>query len=1100
MITALRRKVSGKRIRYQDSDYNLDLTYITERIIAMSLPAEGFTSLFRNRVTDVASLLLEKHGEHFKVFNLAEKISYDFSKFNHQVRSFPFPDHSAPPINLLTTICSAIIAWFQAHPSNVAAVHCFAPGTHILREDGSMAMVDDLVEGDRVLGADGTPRTLTATMDGEGALYRIDYMNGDVRMEPLTVSGGHMLHLRDHEGQTVNITVEDYLSSSVPLSPVVYNTVVERPAARETHFVEERWGEGILLPGACIQLTPTLAWFFGVWLGNGSSNGPTLAMDPRYVRRTRDMMTEWGNGYGLDVLRDHSNVSFTDESGSDQDNLFFRLLLSLGFAVPTDDHFLKRVPECIHTWPSGMRFAFLSGLADSCGETRPDAPSVTIRQGVDPSTTNGEHTVTDNRPEGWHGHLVRLGSSLGCHVSSCGTGYKSVREWRFMFGKNQEIIRFNEAAVFRRCGLLTSPVPCSLEVTPVAPGRYLGFECDGDHLFVAGNMTVQHNCKAGRGRTGTVIACLLVQMGLPPPYAIRRFNYRRSTQGSQGMSVPSQKRYVGYYGQLLTLEEGEVPRRAVRLDRAELLLGPDYPTVWFLDINGTRVEGRPKMGPPEAYWGQCWGELGTWRWIEFDLCSTMVRTDFCLDLVVQGRRAKGKSKLFGRASFHPAFLSDPVVLSRTDLDGQHKLEDGDFMRFKLSWSLSDEGDGEEGALEPILLPPPCSPGDSLGSPGRERSGSRLRLHPQSYDSEARGPGVTVPIPPSLRSLPVSEVVCAAVGSRMVFIADAALSDVWLIPVEEVFSGQLGTRPVPQRLPSAEAMSSYHGEVGLLRGNCVTIHSHNGTIPNTETVALPPNTPSYSGLTALPQLYLTEDHVVVARGPDVTICGRDGSQRPQLPPLPAPVRGAAQLGPALYLLAGTGLHLVQGHVLTEVEISLGSSPSTASSTPAHSFSIEKPMLRGPLSLESPVGIKRSSFSIPSAPASVSSHRGRHGDAGEHWVRLLACPRPRRLLLLGPDGAWALTGRGPILSRIWRCSLPRHPILKRGMPHVDTGVLSDPDGVFSLVAIGGRDLVTYGSISGRLEMQASLPFPGLCLLGDHLLCRDGGHLRGLLIEST
>jgi phosphatidylinositol-3,4,5-trisphosphate 3-phosphatase/dual-specificity protein phosphatase PTEN len=46
--------VSGKRNRYQDDQYNLDITYITQRVLAMSFPAQGFESLYRNDIDNVS--------------------------------------------------------------------------------------------------------------------------------------------------------------------------------------------------------------------------------------------------------------------------------------------------------------------------------------------------------------------------------------------------------------------------------------------------------------------------------------------------------------------------------------------------------------------------------------------------------------------------------------------------------------------------------------------------------------------------------------------------------------------------------------------------------------------------------------------------------------------------------------------------------------------------------------------------------------------------------------------------------------------------------------------------------------------------------------
>jgi len=49
----IRKIVSGKRKRYTEDGFDLDLTYITKRIIASSYPASGFESTYRNKIGDV---------------------------------------------------------------------------------------------------------------------------------------------------------------------------------------------------------------------------------------------------------------------------------------------------------------------------------------------------------------------------------------------------------------------------------------------------------------------------------------------------------------------------------------------------------------------------------------------------------------------------------------------------------------------------------------------------------------------------------------------------------------------------------------------------------------------------------------------------------------------------------------------------------------------------------------------------------------------------------------------------------------------------------------------------------------------------------------
>ncbi|KAH3746139.1 protein tyrosine phosphatase [Pelomyxa schiedti] len=122
----LRSAVSKKKRRYVANGFDLDLSYITPRIIAMGYPATGFEAALRNPYTEVLRFLNQAHGTHYKVYNLCSERSYPPSMFYNRVGIFPFSDHGAPPFELMEMFCKDCDAWLNEDPANIVAVHCKA--------------------------------------------------------------------------------------------------------------------------------------------------------------------------------------------------------------------------------------------------------------------------------------------------------------------------------------------------------------------------------------------------------------------------------------------------------------------------------------------------------------------------------------------------------------------------------------------------------------------------------------------------------------------------------------------------------------------------------------------------------------------------------------------------------------------------------------------------------------------------------------------------------------------------------------------------------------------------------------------------------------
>ena len=121
----LKSLVSQDKNRFCFDGYDLDLTYITPRIIAMGLPSTSLEALYRNNLTDVLNFFNERHPEHYKVYNLCEEKNYAPNIFFKQ-GYFPFQDHEAPPLNLIRPFCEDAKKFLDEDPKNVVAIHCLA--------------------------------------------------------------------------------------------------------------------------------------------------------------------------------------------------------------------------------------------------------------------------------------------------------------------------------------------------------------------------------------------------------------------------------------------------------------------------------------------------------------------------------------------------------------------------------------------------------------------------------------------------------------------------------------------------------------------------------------------------------------------------------------------------------------------------------------------------------------------------------------------------------------------------------------------------------------------------------------------------------------
>jgi len=121
----IRSLVSKKKCRYMKEGFDLDLSYVGPRLIAMGFPSEGVESAYRNPMPEVQRFLESKHGGHFAVYNLCSERAYPEDRFPI-VKRFPFDDHNPCPFDILVDFCKDVKNYLDENPKNVAAIHCKA--------------------------------------------------------------------------------------------------------------------------------------------------------------------------------------------------------------------------------------------------------------------------------------------------------------------------------------------------------------------------------------------------------------------------------------------------------------------------------------------------------------------------------------------------------------------------------------------------------------------------------------------------------------------------------------------------------------------------------------------------------------------------------------------------------------------------------------------------------------------------------------------------------------------------------------------------------------------------------------------------------------
>jgi P4 family phage/plasmid primase-like protien len=383
---------------------------------------------------------------------------------------------------------------------------CFAKDTPIMMFDGSSKSVQDVIEGDRLMGDDSTPRTVQQLFNGYSDMYEITPIKGD----KFTVNGGHdlvvkianmtyvrqikdgrwtaewaeydqaeeqvikvkKLYFQTKELADAHVATLDQNPKNTKKGDILIMTVHQYLRLSKTlqSFLYLYRPEIVNYPSQDVKIDP---WFLGYWLGNGSyENTSFTTMDTEVYD---EVVRLYGEDHEI-PLYDARGVANTWAItwNKNRDCLWHKFM---HYNLKKNKH----IPEEYMHNDKNIRMRLLAGIIDSDGHYQESANHFEV-------TFEKENLLDD---------LIVLARSLGftCFkyikvgtwthngVKKSGTYYRT-----HICGHGLENI---PTVVPRKKAKartdIRNPLVFSFKLERVADGDFYGFELDGNRRFLKGN-------------------------------------------------------------------------------------------------------------------------------------------------------------------------------------------------------------------------------------------------------------------------------------------------------------------------------------------------------------------------------------------------------------------------------------------------------------------------------------------------------------------------------------------------------------------------------------------------------------------------------------
>jgi superfamily II DNA or RNA helicase len=343
----------------------------------------------------------------------------------------------------------------------VAPTGCHAVGQEILAYDGTLKRVEDIVEGELLMGPDSGPRTVLALCRGFGPMYRVIPQKG----YPFIVNDAHLLSLvHTQSGKVIDVPIIEYLGWSKNQKHLhkLFRTSVDF----DDHV-------GLIRP-----LSP---YFLGIFLGDGCSRSGFLMVskpDQEILAAVKDEAFRHGQQVRIETSPGRCPNYHLVNDWKHKASIKSALKMLGLFGLSSAQRF---IPQSYKTASRNERLELLGGLLDTDGHCD--------KGGYDWISASKQLAIDFC----FVARSVGLAAYVRECVKSCQNDYCGTY-WRVSVSGDCSGIpcRIARKQAWKR-RQKKNVLRTGFSLDPIEKAPFYGFRLSGDGQYLLGDFTVTHN-------------------------------------------------------------------------------------------------------------------------------------------------------------------------------------------------------------------------------------------------------------------------------------------------------------------------------------------------------------------------------------------------------------------------------------------------------------------------------------------------------------------------------------------------------------------------------------------------------------------------------